>query len=60
MDLGFIAGIIASCLILGSLFFAMRFYPPGEGYDSERRNNRIALVMFAAGLAFIVGGHMMF
>jgi len=43
-------GIALVCLAL-SAFYGLRFYPPGEGYEEERRNNRRSLVLLIVGIA---------
>lgn len=52
-EIDIVAGAFGFVLLLLSGWFGMRFYPPGEGYAQERRNNRIALILLAASLALI-------
>lgn len=45
--------LIGAALLIASAYYGLRFYPPGWGYDEEKRNNRIALVLLIVGCLFL-------
>lgn len=42
-----LAGI---ALLIASAYYGIRYYPPGYGYEEERRNNRKSRILATASL----------
>lgn len=48
-----VVGLVA---LWASYDFGCRFYPPGEGYSEQKRNEIISMFLLIVGLALIVLG----
>lgn len=48
-----ILAVLGAACLMGCLHFKAQYYPPGYGYEEERRHRRIAVRLGFIGLAFI-------